>query len=314
MTCGACEGELPDAAYSEGPPRCRQSIMKKGRKRSEEDDCPICNRPLPLDDRQSSFKACCMKRVCNGCTLAARKRGMFDCAFCRTPIPDEDDIIAMIQKRVDAGDPKAICRLGSSYFYGLLGLEKDVTRAVELYERAAELGVKGAHYNLGVLYNEGTDVRRDTVKAIRHYEAAAMLGHVSARFNLGNEEARAGSFCLALQHYLIAAKMGHECALNPIRRMLMGGDATKADYSEAMRGYQSAIEEMRSPDRDEALALGIENIFLMWSGANDGLVGEKEPRRGGGAVARPVKVMTQSEMGPRNEEAAGDGKDGGAPA
>ena len=71
---------------------------------------------------------------------------------------------------------------------------------------------------------------------------------------------------------------------------------------------------MSSPDRDEALALGVENIFLVWSGANDGLVGENVPRRGGGAVARPVKVMTQSEMGPMNEEAAGDGKDGCAPA
>ena len=85
-----------------------------------------------------------------------------------------------------------------------------------------------------------------------------MRGHVSARFNLGNEEARAGNYYLALQHYLIAANLGHQDALNEVKQMFVDGLATKADYAGALRGYQSAVEEMRSPDRDEALALGIE--------------------------------------------------------
>ena len=91
----------------------------------------------------------------------------------------------MIRKRADAGDPVAICGLGSKYCFGRLGLEKDVTRAVELYKRAAKLGEKEAIFSLGVLYSEGEDVETDIDKAIRHYEAAAMLGHVVARFYLG---------------------------------------------------------------------------------------------------------------------------------
>ena len=124
-------------------------------------------------------------------------------------------------------------------------------------ERAAELGVKEAHYNLGVLYYEGKDVVRDRARAIRHYEAAAMLGDISARFNLGCKEEDAGSYDIALQHFLIAAKMGHQGSLNAVKDTFMGGHATKADYGEALRGYQSAVEEMRSPDRDEAKALGV---------------------------------------------------------
>ncbi|EJK66209.1 hypothetical protein THAOC_12891, partial [Thalassiosira oceanica] len=153
--------------------------------------------------------------------------------------------------------------LASSYDFGWSGLEKDVTRAVELYERAAELGVKEAHYSLGCIYHEGTDVEyveyveEDNAKAIQHYEAAAMRGHVCARFNLGNEEGRAGNLDLALQHYLIAAKMGLEVSLSTVRRMFMNGLATKADYAAALRGYQSAVEEMSSPDRDEAKASGL---------------------------------------------------------
>ncbi|EJK65611.1 hypothetical protein THAOC_13511 [Thalassiosira oceanica] len=142
--------------------------------------------------------------------------------------------------------------LGSQHVYGLYGLAKDVTRAVELYERAAELGVKEAHYNLGVTYNEGTDVEKDTAKAFRHFEAAAMSGDVYSRFNLGAAEYNAGNYDLALQHWMIAAKLGHEDSLDEVNAFLIDGDATRAHYAAALRGYQNAIEGMSSPDRDEA--------------------------------------------------------------
>ena len=164
--CGACERGRPDGAYSEEEQGRRQSsrrceecvaagnqlvLMKKGRTRSEEDDCPICQLPLPLDPTQTTFNVCCMTLVCGGCILAARKRGMNDCPFCRSPRPEDDSqVLAMVRKRVDAGDPMAMWHLGKKYRTGVNGLEKDVTRAVELYERAAEI-VKDAHYNLGYI-------------------------------------------------------------------------------------------------------------------------------------------------------------------
>ncbi|EJK67105.1 hypothetical protein THAOC_11903 [Thalassiosira oceanica] len=149
--------------------------------------------------------------------------------------------------------------LGVQYHFefGLLGLEKDVTRAVELYERAAELGVKGAHFNKGRarLKTCRADVQENTATAIRHYKAAAKNGHVPAIYNLGCEEGDAGNHDLALMHHLMAAKLGCQDALDRVRVMFMKGLATKADYAGALRGYQSAFEEMRSPDSDEALAL-----------------------------------------------------------
>ncbi|EJK48833.1 hypothetical protein THAOC_32338 [Thalassiosira oceanica] len=268
--CGACVRELPEVSFSEEQRGLRQSIrrceecvgagnqlvlMKKGRTRPEGDDCPICQLPIPLDFKQSSFNVCCMKKVCHGCFLAAQKRGMNDCPFCRTPTPKKSQILAMIRKRVAAGDPVAIYFLGTKYHYGKYSLEKDVTRAVELYERAAKLGVKEAHYNLGALYANGTDVEKDMDKAFRHYEAAAMCGHVSARHNLGCEEFEAGNYDLALRHDLISAKMGHENSLNNVKISFIDGLATKADYAAALRGYQKAVEEMSSPDREEAKAL-----------------------------------------------------------
>ena len=265
--CGACERELHDDSYSEEQRGRRQSIrrceecvaagnqlvlMKRGRKRSEEDDCPICQLPLPLDTKQSLFNPCCMKKVCNGCELAARKRGMLDCPFCRTPTPERSQVLAMVQKRVDAGDPVAIFFLGYQYRLGQYGLKKDVPRTVELFERAAKHGVREAHFNLGCLHLVGTDMKKDMDKAIRHWEAAAMFGDVGSRFNLGHNEFDAGNYDLALQHWMISSKLGHEKSLNEVKSFFMAGLATKSDYAEALRGYQNAIEEMSSPERDEA--------------------------------------------------------------
>ncbi|EJK60930.1 hypothetical protein THAOC_18652 [Thalassiosira oceanica] len=275
--CGACELALPDDSYSEEQRARRQSIrrceecvaagnqlvlMKKGRTRSEADDCPICQLPLPFSLNESTTKACCMKRVCDGCALAAAKRGMEDCPFCRTPIADESQIMALVQARVAKGDPEAIYALGCNYRFGNFGLKKDVTRAVELYERAAKLGVKEAHYNLGVLYANSADgekVDKDMAKAIRHYEAAAMTGDVYSRFNLGIAEYNAGNYDLSLQHMMISAKLGQDRSLSNVKAFFMAGRATKADYAAALRGYQNAIEEMSSPDRDEAKAWFLQN-------------------------------------------------------
>ena len=268
--CGACVRELADDSYSEEQRGLRQSIrrceecvaaekqlvlMKKGRTRSEKADCPICQLPLPLDSKQSSFQVCCMKKVCNGCILAAVKRGMISCPFCRTPSTFKvEEALARVEKRVAKGDPVAIFHLGVQYNgVGDLVLKKDMARAIELYERAAELGVKEAHFNLGVLYQGGKEVEKDMDKAIRHYEAEAMSGGVYARFNLGNMEYRAGNYIIALQHWMISAKLGREKSLNKVKQMFINGLANKADYAAALRGYQSAIEEMSSPDRDEAI-------------------------------------------------------------
>ena len=133
-------------------------------------------------------------------------------------------------------------------------MTKDLTRAVELYERAAELGEKKAHCKLGYLYGEGEDVEKDTAKAIQHYEAAAVKGDVLSRHNLGVLEYYAGNSKLALQHFMIAAKLGYQGSLGNIKILFMDGLATKADYAEALRGHQSAVEEMTSPEREGALA------------------------------------------------------------
>ena len=51
--------------------------------------------------------------------------------------------------------------------------------------------------------------------------------------------------------------MGFEESLNAIKEMFKEGHATKAQYAEVLRGYQGALEEMKSPQREEAKRLGV---------------------------------------------------------
>ena len=235
-----------------------EQLYSQGHKRPEGDFCPICTLPIPMPmGKNSAFNVCCMQMICHGCNYAAQKRGMTDCAFCRTAIPDNDaDQIAMIQARVVKKDPVAVYFLGDKYFFGSLGLQKDMQKAVELLTDAAELGSIEALFSLGFAYKSGEGVGQDQAKATELYEKAAMQGHVDCRCNLGCREGMEGNHDRAVRHLMISANMGHNHSLDTIKTMFMRGDATKAHYAEALKGYQDAVEEMKSHDRDEVKRLG----------------------------------------------------------
>jgi len=71
---------------------------------------------------------------------------------------------------------------------------------------------------------------------------------------LGLHEYTNGNHEVAVQHLMIPAKMGDADSLNEIKGMFMKGHATKAQYAEALKGYQNALEETKSPQREEAKA------------------------------------------------------------
>ena len=237
----------------------QQRLMASGLERPEGDACSICFLLVEIPVREhSKTSACCLKRVCNGCVLAARQRGMLDgCPFCRTPLPaNEASNLAMVQKRADKGDVEAITNLGHKYYYGELGLTKDVSRAIELYTKAAELGSLDAHLYLGDSYYYGKSVEEDKPRGIHHWQQAAMEGHAGSRHNLGVVEYREGNCDLVVvQHLTISAKMGNEESLNGIKDMFKVGQATKAQYADALLGYRDAVDQTKSPQREETKRL-----------------------------------------------------------
>ncbi|EJK77680.1 hypothetical protein THAOC_00472 [Thalassiosira oceanica] len=237
-----------------------QRLMTSGLERPEGDRCTICFDLIELPvAAHSKLNACCLKRVCDGCGLAARQRGMLDrCPFCRMPVPhDNASMLPMIQKRVGKGDAVATKTLGDWYCDGRHGFAKDVPRAVELWTEAAELGSIDAHNSLGVVFYTGNGVEEDKPRGIHHWQEAAMNGDVDSRHNLGAVLSRNGNHHLAVQYWMISAKMGYERSLNCIKVMFKRGHAIKAQYTEALLGYRDAVEEMKSPQREEAQRLGL---------------------------------------------------------
>jgi hypothetical protein len=62
---------------------------------------------------------------------------------------------------------------------------QDYTEAFRWYRKAADQGVAGAQYNLGVMYHHGQGVTQDYAEAARWYRKAADQGHAAAQFVLG---------------------------------------------------------------------------------------------------------------------------------
>ena len=235
-----------------------EQLYSQGHERPECNFCPICTLliPLPMGEH-SRLNTCCMKKICKGCIMASRKRGMFDCPFCRSPLPNNDaDMLALVQARIAKKDPVAINHLGDKYFYGKLGLQKDMRKAVELWTEAAELGSIDTLFNLGFAYYYGRGVGQNLAKGVEFYKKAAMRGCAVSRFFLGSIEGNTGNFDAAHKHWLISAKMGYREPVDKFKSVFMLGIATKEQYAGALKGYQEAVEEMRSHDRDEAVRLG----------------------------------------------------------
>ena len=141
---------------------------------------------------------------------------------------------------------------------GACGLSQDYDKAMELWQRAGELGCAGAYYNIGNAYYQGRDVERDEKKATHYYELASMGGIAEARFNLGNAEWRAGNLERALKYYTISAGDGDNDSVKSIQHLYMDGDATKEDYARALRAYQTYLDEIKSDQRDKAAAFSDE--------------------------------------------------------
>jgi len=219
-------------------------------------ECTLCCLPLPIDERKSSMMPCCCKIICNGCNYANQKRereaGLkHRCAFCREPLPkSEEESDRNFMKRIKKhNDPVAITHMGKHH-----ASKGEYKKTVEYYTKAAKLGDVGAYFHLGCLYHNGKGVEKDQKKAMYHLEQAAIGGHPQARIVLAGYEQKNGRSERAVKHLMIAADLGCDTSLQCIKELFVYGKVSKEEYASALRGYQTAVNEMKSAERDEAKA------------------------------------------------------------
>jgi len=94
---------------------------------------------------------------------------------------------AIAEEMAAAGDPDAMCLMGTLCEAGLDGAMRNETAAAEWYERSALTGDLGGAYNLASLYARGAGVERDFSEASRWFRAAAeqlcdVNGHVARSY------------------------------------------------------------------------------------------------------------------------------------
>ncbi len=220
-------------------------------------ECPLCCLPLPLDPDKWTVYTCCSKRICSGCCYANITRELEQgleprCPFCRGPLPKTQEETDQNEKeRVKANDPLAIFRMGVKCYN-----EGDYEGAFEYYTKAATLGNIDAHLNLSVMYYEGGEgVEKDMKKAVYHMEESAIGGDPGARYNLGQYEVENGRYDRAMKHWIIAAKLGYDEALDVVKENFRRGFVSKEDYAAALRGHQAAVDATKSAQREEGYAL-----------------------------------------------------------
>ena len=196
------------------------------------------------------YYPCCEKSICRGCVHSiCMSEGNWTsgndgkCPFCKAEIIDdtENERVERIMKRVEANDAGAMCLLANYYLDGRGGFQQDHARAMELYARAAVLGLNKAHYYLATNHNDGGNLK----KAKIHYEAAAMAGHEVARFNLGSIERNSGNMERAVKHWTIAASAGDYLAMHYLK-----GVVRRNAINSIFTAYNNSCAEMRSEARN----------------------------------------------------------------
>ena len=119
-------------------------------------ECPVCFSVLPLEPQHSQYMECCGKVICRGC-MHEQERVLQTinppCSFCRTERPfDDAGIMERLKDRAEKGDARAALILGGCYNEGDFGLPTNKQHTLELWKRAADLGLADACYFLAYYF------------------------------------------------------------------------------------------------------------------------------------------------------------------
>jgi hypothetical protein len=256
------------------------------------EECPVCLVPLPLQNDRTNYWACCGQTVCQACdaetdralNITNRKRKDKklppmgpSCAFCREPEPENDsESIKRYEQRVDKGDLEAMVKLAGLY------LTRHEAKAIELLQRAADLGSPDAIKKLGIFILEGElGLVQDIEKAKACLEDAVKKGDVYARGFLAMLEEHCQRHDLAVMHNKLAAAAGDEESMKRLWKYFPS-KLDKAELEETLRAHKEACEEMNSEEREryeawqEALAGNDETLKNIYAHYYNGILTAKE--------------------------------------
>jgi TPR repeat protein len=137
-----------------------------------------------------------------------------------------ENLFAALLVNAEKGQPQAMLNVGLFYEQGL-GVQRNFTKALEWYEKAALAGEKEGWTRLGLCYETGMGITVDMARAVSCYEKAAALGSGPAQRKLaslylqgrGLAKDEAKGFALLTQ----AANTGDGAAANELAVVHLNG-------------------------------------------------------------------------------------------
>ncbi|HVU06935.1 MAG TPA: tetratricopeptide repeat-containing serine protease family protein [Verrucomicrobiae bacterium] len=160
--------------------------------------------------------------------------------------------IESIKTKAEKGDATAQYNLGQCYDEGLLGVVKDMGKAMKWWQKAAEQGYALAEYNLGVIYDnddlaKSHGVSKNSGEAVSWFRKAAEQGYAGAQRNLGTcyyfGDGVPKDFIEAAKWKLKAANQGDIFAEGQIGLCYEDGDGVPKNYIEAYKWYSLAAAQ-----------------------------------------------------------------------
>ncbi len=155
------------------------------------------------------------------------------------------EAINMLTRAADGGDAEAMMGLASFYEQGL-GVPRDLTKAMEWFEKAAAKNFPAAYYQLGLAYEAGKGGQADREKALANFQKAADLKVAEAPYKLASlamastpakpDEKK------ALDHLKAGGVTGAK-ALETIGTFFENGVGVTPNYTTAFNWYKKAAEE-----------------------------------------------------------------------
>ena len=160
-------------------------------------------------------------------------------------------------KAAEQGHSSGQYMLGLSCYFGD-GIKKDYKKAFEWFAKAAEQGNPDGQWRLGNCYYYGNGVEKDFAKAVEWYAKSAEQGNPVGQWRLGNcyyyGNGVEKDFAKAVEWYAKAAEQG-----NPVGQWKLGvcyslGKGVEQNYAKAVELYTKSAEQ-GNPDGQYRLGL-----------------------------------------------------------
>lgn len=147
-------------------------------------------------------------------------------------------------KSSNLGSIKATVKVGVFYINGT-GVQKNVTKGIQLLEKAANELNSDAFYYLGKYYLNGIGVSQDKSKGIEYYQKSSDLNNSQATFDLGcyYDDGYIWNNKKSFEYFQKAEEQGSIDSYYKLAVYYQNGRGTKRDIEKAKYYYTKASNE-----------------------------------------------------------------------